>query len=81
MEHMTAKMSCFLRAYHYKEKSCPVFADTAAEKLLGEDYEKIADSLNAAEMTERFFAAYNDQNAARPLHAPEGAGYLLSVLR
>ena len=38
MEHTTAKMSCFARAYHSKNSPCPVFDDTAAEALLGADF-------------------------------------------
>lgn len=42
MDNMTAKVSCFARAYHHKNKQVPVFDDTAAELLLGEEYEQIA---------------------------------------
>lgn len=45
MDNMTAKVSCFARAYHYKNNSTHIFADTAAEELLGEDYDKIAQSM------------------------------------
>lgn len=44
MENITSKVSCFLRAYHNKTSGFPVFADTAAELLLGDDYEKIVKS-------------------------------------
>lgn len=46
MEHLTAKVSCFARAYHYKNNTSHVFADTAAEKLLGADYEEVARSMS-----------------------------------
>ncbi|MGN0551236.1 MAG: hypothetical protein ACI4I4_05250 [Acutalibacteraceae bacterium] len=35
MEHTTAKVSCFARAYHFKTNSTCVFGDDAAELLLG----------------------------------------------
>lgn len=45
MENITAKVSCFARAYHYRNNAAPIFADTAAEALLGEDYDRIAESM------------------------------------
>lgn len=45
MDHMTAKVSCFARAYHYRNNTVHVFADTAAEALLGEDYDRVAMSM------------------------------------
>ena len=33
MENITAKVSCFARAYHYKNSTSPIFADTAAFAL------------------------------------------------
>lgn len=47
MDNMTAKVSCFSRAYHYKNNAVHIFADTAAEQLLGEDYGQIAESMTA----------------------------------
>lgn len=41
-KNMTAKVSCFARAYHYKNNNEWIFADTMAEKMLGTDYETIA---------------------------------------
>lgn len=41
MNHMTAKISCFARAYHYKHNQIHVFKDSAAKLLLGSDYEQI----------------------------------------
>lgn len=46
MENLTAKISCFARAYHYRHHSVPIFADAAAERLLGGDYDTIAQSLS-----------------------------------
>lgn len=47
MENLTAKMSCFARAFHRRANARPVFDDTAAEALLGSDYAEIARSLSA----------------------------------
>ncbi len=47
MEHTTAKMSCFSRAYHSKNSPCPVFDDAAAAALLGADFAQIAQTLSA----------------------------------
>ena len=46
MDSMTAKVSCFARAYHYKNNSIRIFTDDIAEKLLGEDYHQIAKSMS-----------------------------------
>ena len=45
MENLTAKVSCFARAYHYRNNSVHIFADTAAEALLGPEYDQIARSM------------------------------------
>lgn len=45
MDNTTAKVSCFARAYHYKNNLVPVFADSMAESLLGEEYEQIAENM------------------------------------
>ena len=45
MENITAKVSCFARANHYKNSESPIFEDTAAKALLGEDYDRIAESM------------------------------------
>ena len=45
MENITAKVSCFARAYHYKNSESPIVEDTAAKALLGEDYDQIAESM------------------------------------
>ncbi len=45
MDHLTAKVSCFARAYHRRANAVPVFDDTAAEALLGEDFPQIAQSM------------------------------------
>ena len=47
MEHMTAAVSCFARAYHYRHSLHPVFADSAAKALLGNDYDEIAAHMTA----------------------------------
>lgn len=45
MENTTAKVSCFARAYHYKNNKIHVFADDRAEKILGDEYDQIAESM------------------------------------
>ena len=45
MENMTAKVSCFARAYHYKNNAVHIFADEAAAPLLGAEYDQIAESM------------------------------------
>ena len=42
MDNITAKVSCFARAYHYLNNTVHVFADSAAKDLLGADYDQIA---------------------------------------
>ena len=38
MDNMTALVSCFARAYHYRNSNLPVFADHVAEKMTKRDY-------------------------------------------
>ena len=45
MNHATAKVSCFARAYHQRNNRAPVFADSAAFPLLGDDYGQISESM------------------------------------
>lgn len=46
MDHMTAKVSCFARAYHYKNNREWVFADSFAAKMLRQDeYEAIGEHM------------------------------------
>ena len=45
MDNITAKVSCFVRAYHYRNDPAPVFADAVASLLLGAEYDQIAQSL------------------------------------
>ncbi|MBO6047086.1 MAG: class I SAM-dependent methyltransferase [Erysipelotrichaceae bacterium] len=45
MDHMTAKVSCFSRAYHYDNNNVHIFSDAFAKQLLGDDYEQIARSM------------------------------------
>ena len=47
MDHMTAKVSCFARAYHHKNNQMHIFNDPMAEKLLGNEYEQIAEHMAA----------------------------------
>lgn len=47
MEHMTAKVSCFARAWHFENNRVHVFADSAAGALLGEEYREIAQHMTA----------------------------------
>jgi len=43
MDNMTALVSCFARAYHYRNSNLPVFADHIAEKMLtAEEYDAIS---------------------------------------
>ena len=43
MDNMTALVSCFARAYHYRNSNLPVFADHVAEKMLtAEEYDAIS---------------------------------------
>ena len=46
MDNMTAKVSCFARAYHYKNNDIHIFVDDMAAALLGDDYEKISESMS-----------------------------------
>ena len=45
MDNTTAKVSCFARAYHYVNTPVHIFANRAAQGLLGEDYDNIAQSM------------------------------------
>lgn len=45
MDHLTAKVSCFAKAYHHKNHAQHIFDDNMAEKLLGEDYDAIAQNM------------------------------------
>lgn len=45
MKNMTALVSCFARAYHFENNSKHIFADSAAQKLLGDDYYVIAENM------------------------------------
>ncbi|MCR4925251.1 MAG: class I SAM-dependent methyltransferase [Clostridiales bacterium] len=46
MENLTAKVSCFARAYHYENNKVYIFADSTAKALLGADYDKVAESMS-----------------------------------
>ncbi|MBR4163265.1 MAG: class I SAM-dependent methyltransferase [Solobacterium sp.] len=45
MENLTAKVSCFARAYHYKNNTTHIFADDLAETILKEEYDQIAENM------------------------------------
>ena len=45
MDNTTAKVSCFARAYHFENNKTHIFADSMAARLLGDDYDHIAESL------------------------------------
>ena len=38
MDNMTAKVSCFARAYHYNNNQVHIFKDSFAELLLGDEF-------------------------------------------
>ena len=43
MDNMTALVSCFARAYHYRNSNLPVFVDPVAEQMLtAEEYDTIS---------------------------------------
>ncbi len=47
MKNMTAKVSCFARAYHYKNNIRWVFCDEIADKILSKDeYDAISDNMS-----------------------------------
>lgn len=46
MDNTTAKVSCFARAYHFENNKTHIFADNMAKKILGEDYDQIAQSMS-----------------------------------
>lgn len=61
MENMTAKVSCFARAYHFRNAQKPIFSDTMAEKLLGEkEYQMISE--NMAQGISFFAPGFNGSN-------------------
>lgn len=45
MDNTTAKVSCFARAYHFENNKTHIFADSMAARLLGDDYDRIAQSM------------------------------------
>ncbi|MGM9834288.1 MAG: class I SAM-dependent methyltransferase [Bacilli bacterium] len=45
-KNMTAMVSCFAKAYHYKNNKCKIFSDPIAEKILSEEeYNSIANNM------------------------------------
>ena len=63
MDNMTALVSAFARAYHYRNSHTFL----------------IYEHMNAAEAMEAFFREYNQKNAEHMMTAPEGVGYCLAV--
>jgi len=57
MDNMTAKVSCFARAYHHKNNNTHIFDDMVAERILGEEYDQIAK--NMAEGVSFFFPGFD----------------------
>lgn len=57
MDNMTAKVSCFARAYHHKNNNTHIFDDTVAERILGEEYDRIAK--NMTEGVSFFFPGFD----------------------
>ena len=45
MDNTTAKVSCFARAYHFENNKTHIFADSMAARLLGDDYDHIAERM------------------------------------
>ena len=46
MDNMTALVSCFARAYHYRNSESPVFSDSIAEQMLStEEYDAISQNM------------------------------------
>ena len=43
MDNMTAKVSCFARAYHFENNKTHIFADSMAKLILGDDFNQIAE--------------------------------------
>ena len=45
MNNLTAKISCFARAYHHRENKIQIFSDDKAFLLLGKEYDMIAQNM------------------------------------
>lgn len=70
MDNMTAKVSCFARAYHFKNNAEWIFRDDKAEALLGSsDYVAIAENMTKGIS---FFAPYFEGTAE------EALGYIVN---
>lgn len=65
MEHMTAKVSCFARAYHYQNNSTWIFRDEYDADILGK-YEYDAISANMVEGIQ-FFSPVFEGNKEQAL--------------
>lgn len=77
MDNMTAKMSCFARAYHFNRPGIHVFEEL--ERVLQDAGFLIYEHLDETEMTEQFFAAYNSGSPAHTMTAPKGVGYITAI--
>jgi O-methyltransferase involved in polyketide biosynthesis len=88
MDNMTALVSCFARAYHYRNSNLPVFADHVAEKMLtAEEYDAI--SLNMKQGIQYFAPDFHGTQEevlqfdaflkGSGMTAPAGVGYCLAV--
>ena len=55
MDNMTALVSCFARAYHYRNGEPHVFADSVAGQMLtAEEYDAVVDHLLALGLEDGF---------------------------
>lgn len=92
MENITAKVSCFARAYHCRNNTAYIFKDTAAGERMKARYDEkemaslleecgflVYEHLDHKGMTDQFFADYNQQNPERSMEAPKGVCYVLAV--
>ena len=95
MDDLTAKISCFARAYHYRNNTTHVFADTAAEQLLGKDeFKTLLKTINGI-VCEGSFICFDypskdggretrinqalARGAGEQMKAPEGVCYILAA--
>lgn len=49
MDNITAKVSCFARAYHFENNKTHIFADGVAARLLGDDSNQLQDCSDRGE--------------------------------
>ena len=68
MDNMTALVSCFARAYHYRNSNLPVFVDPIAEQMLtAEEYDTI--SRNMAQGIRYFAPGFKGTAEAIGMHS------------